>query len=883
MGTDDFNEESGNSGFSDEVKSAVKQEIEREVAKEIAKDVAAEASAGASSGGVAAVLPYILIAVLILIVILAFFSTYDNFSSEIEAGIARLLGDSYATMSREEVNALIQEDIQDAGDLAYWVDNGYMDLTTAFGVLDRADVLSILNYVSDYDAARWQYVDIHHDHCFWEVSELSTTTNNYSYDFESHGVGMIRLGSGDDVYSELFSGSTYEGYCFSVNADGSCSAFMGHTVHRSYVETETNENGLNRFSLRWQPVFVLCVMKAMQDTGQWGASEEIRSDVLAGAENGYDDYFLDDWDIDACCDVFAYRFSYYYDVVTAAVEDGVYDYYYDDMGAYSWVYYDILEDCDAGALELWYPGYTYSVGDRTLLSNNILSEPAYYRTCRVPASAPNIIKNSYETISYRVDTAEYLFNSLDEEAGGVIVGRTVYSTPHAFVDACEAATDGAFDFSMFIAMLDALPGTDDLVPQYRQLYEEWLSTESDLDESLAGELETSGFSALGTVIGEHNPALTGEDVNHIPEMAEEYFYIDTIYSNDMLVNGYLRFTPECFAPLDEPLTDDISYSWIDRAEIDDWLLQVNERWNGNGAFALRDCGDAFEWFNDEYDTDMTAMLAIMVAEGVFCASSQPGNIAYTGCHYNYNFFNFMAASGDEEYYTYLNLLDDERPAVHWDDIRSFFEDNATPEKIEDLIAQYNQETGDSATSLSAVPISYIKDVCIASGYLRVLGNSHGHPLDVYQYVMTERMEDMLFHCGVDSIYELTETDIKNYCLYYCMCDIDRRYVHRGENFERAENQDTYFAMCYQGCIVDEWGFPEYQTREEVLEYTETQGRSPYHLVSHAYCRLSIDRSGYSDEQDITVENHWVINCATYREQIYAILITCCEAQDYDPL
>ena len=218
------------------------------------------------------------------------------------------------------------------------------------------------------------------------------------------------------------------------------------TLSRRDIETTsfTNDYFADPYELRWQTVYALTILRVSGNSSEWGLTEtDDEGNLLTLTrermnEEGVSDYFLRENDILQCIECFRPRFSYYWNPLEDT-QDGT-SFTYDDSRMRAYIEDDQRDNAAIG-------GQT-SLGGRAYV---------YHR----PTVAARLIDLGYRTISFHVET-------IDEEQ--VIVSRTVRETPEEWLADLNLAAGGYFDEERFLFLLKQLPGTEDLVEQYREIF-----------------------------------------------------------------------------------------------------------------------------------------------------------------------------------------------------------------------------------------------------------------------------------------------------------------------------------------------------------------------------------------------------------------------------
>lgn len=191
-------------------------------------------------------------------------------------------------------------------------------------------------------------------------------------------------------------------------------------ISRESVEKEGDEEDLDLFAVRWQPVLVACAMAVQQEYDDWGTKggEDISDKTIE--EANLKNYYLTDAEIDAIIDIFYYNATYYYDAISSSTTKYLFKRMVGTQCAYR------LES---------------SVNGKTRI------------TKRIPCSAPLNISNKFISYDYQYDSS------------GKCTSRDYTMIPEHFFTEMNACIEG-FDMQLYLTMLAELPAADDLYKFY---------------------------------------------------------------------------------------------------------------------------------------------------------------------------------------------------------------------------------------------------------------------------------------------------------------------------------------------------------------------------------------------------------------------------------
>lgn len=343
----------------------------------------------------------ILVVVIIILIIATIFAGYASIVT-----FSQGVGDASEIWDNDSYQA-IEKDVNNAEYIKQLIVDGMVDTTQgAMGMVEFQDLYDILTAVTDRETANTEEITIEYESEIW-----------------------TRVLDGEGEYSNEFGQWDNTGEKETSNK----------TLVRNDLEAEGGNSAYsNSYMLRWQPILVLCIMRAQHEAGNWGYDEWVGEGEL-----DYNDYFLTDEMIDECIAVFDYEFGYYFDFFGQMTHETVKSSYkFDDF-------------------------YSYRI-----LDGRLSDTQGNTALRHVPVSAPAYVRNSYITIHYNLEDAK-------------LETRTLRYTPHKFISKLEAAAGGHFDETEFLMLLSALPGTEDLVEEYRMIFTlaDTYATDDDIPET----------------------------------------------------------------------------------------------------------------------------------------------------------------------------------------------------------------------------------------------------------------------------------------------------------------------------------------------------------------------------------------------------------------
>ncbi len=241
------------------------------------------------------------------------------------------------------------------------------------------------------------------------------------------------------------------------------------------------------YELRWQPVYVLCQMRIANVAKDWGKTgADGKAEALKVEElstDGVGDYFLKEKDILYCIDCFMPKFRYTWNPIEEGLDGTEFSYDDDKLLAY-------LEDDQRNRPEI---GGNTPLGGRAYVFHK-------------PSVAASSIDLGYRKI---------LFNITDQNGTYRITSRTIKETPKEWLEKLNFAAGGYFSESEFLYLLSLLPGTEDLVEEYRKIFasDDGQSEDFTIDGCVGAFLKDE---VRASVIPGANGFTTGLDIQYNP-------------------------------------------------------------------------------------------------------------------------------------------------------------------------------------------------------------------------------------------------------------------------------------------------------------------------------------------------------------------------------
>lgn len=357
------------------------------------------------------------------------------------------------------------------------------------------------------------------------------------------------------------------------------------------IENDQEIAGVNAYQLRWQEVVALCLMASVETNDTWGykysdAPDENGTFSFLGS-SPTDRYFLSDDVIDGIINILRYDFSYYYNPITDTVEY----YEYEDMEKYAY----------------------YPEGQTNIAQPDGLDK-------KVPAIAPSYIGNTYQVITYPLDS----LNTLSS--------RVITYRPHMYVDALSQYIPN-FRFDMYIDILKQLPMCDDIVARYQILEKQYEDTETDTDAEVLYQTTSYEFPSKGVRVGSECISLTPGDYEYIqdentyamfyPGLNESFPYNDYIYiSRSAMEDSVL-------------VSDHLTVEQI-QILINEMYAQARQTDSRHDCTGFLETADGLYRAQEEFGVSVLAILSIVKQEGVLHEDLG---------QYGYNYFNYGCYEG----------------------------------------------------------------------------------------------------------------------------------------------------------------------------------------------------------------------------------------------
>lgn len=381
----------------------------------------------------------------------------------------------------------------------------------------------------------------------------------------------------------------------------------------SDIELATDDLGSGILAMRWQPIYAACAVVGMDNYDNYGSVDDMDLE-----NTNFEGYYVDTKDIDKICELFQMHIDFKYDATKKS--------------KYSFKYFTTKK---AGyKLKI----YNTSDGGRV--------------TERIPANAPDSVHNGFITYSYQ-------YSATGLENTEICSSRYMVVTTSQFMSTMKEI-DPKFDMERFLAILEILPSTDDLVEFYSR--PEWSSNavfdellEPDTKDYFGNLIYSSKCPSIGVIYHQKKKSSgTSVDV----EWGDGDTFGVPIYEFDASggVNPltgksckarmlYVDKEPNCeyelypiykyaLRPFNE--SDGLNHDQLLDIIEDSTDYYVN---SGNSLFDSENIDDTVDTllrFQDECGCSPIALLAIMRAEGAVSGS-------YGKKYYNY--FNIKARDG----------------------------------------------------------------------------------------------------------------------------------------------------------------------------------------------------------------------------------------------
>ena len=411
-----------------------------------------------ATGGVAVgwkVLLIVLIVVLVIVILYFLISAIVRLSRDLRQ----------AQENPVEITGIAESDrtVNNAEYVLRLMEEGYISLeTSAVGAFDDDYARQVLEAVMEEQESRGEHIDVSYEGIPWVLVEDSTGRTLADLRRE-----IRREGNTPPDYYEDSSGETYTN-AFGTWQESTLDPIELHIVlSRRDIETThfTADYFADPYELRWQPVYVLCAMRVSGVAADWGLSETdedgnpMELTVEQMADGGVGDYFLKEEDITECINCFKPNFRYTWNPLEENLDGAEFTYEDERMRAY-------LERDDREA--------PASLGERAYVFH-------------IPSVAASSVDLGYRRI---------VFNIEDNNGRYQITSRTIYETPEEWMVRLNQAAGGYFSEERFLYLLSKLPGTEDMVEEYRTIFASTDSERTDytVDGCVGAFLRSSSIS-----------------------------------------------------------------------------------------------------------------------------------------------------------------------------------------------------------------------------------------------------------------------------------------------------------------------------------------------------------------------------------------------------
>ncbi len=317
------------------------------------------------------------------------------------------------------------------------MEEGYISLETSeVGAFDDDYARQVLEAVAEEQESRGDHINVSYEGIPWILVEDANGRTLADLRRE-----IRERGDTPPDYYEDSSGETYTN-AFGTWQESTLDPIQLHIVlSRRDIETThfTADYFADPYELRWQPVYVLCAMRVSGVAGAWGLSETdedgnpVALSVDRMAEGDVGDYFLKEEDITECINCFKPNFRYTWNPLEEDL-DGA-EFTFDDVRMRAYLERDGRES-------------PTSLGGRAYVYH-------------IPSVAASSVDLGYRRIEFNI-----------EEINGEyqITSRTIYETPEEWLVRLNQAAGGYFSEARFLYLLAKLPGTEDMVEEYRAIF-----------------------------------------------------------------------------------------------------------------------------------------------------------------------------------------------------------------------------------------------------------------------------------------------------------------------------------------------------------------------------------------------------------------------------
>ena len=545
-------------------------------------------------------------------------------------GVYRLKESIYSFFAKKEetyTEEEIAQAVNDAGELLKIMEQDPTVFQDGLLLIDKDTVKRILKHVAAYNA---------------EVTKEESVT--YEYRVEQ---GLLKDLPDMDAFGLLSEKEKEEKASASEAAGGANSvpdnADFQYTVTYPETSISTSRNRIdysgrtmeeNIFYMRWQPIVTLCSLYIQANYNNWGKYNDawenqkkgnIADDVLE-KEWEETNYYLDDEQIDAVIDLFAYSYEYISD-------------YTNDTWRNLWGLVNgkiSFQDFDHGK-----SAYKVNIPEVSIdAQTGVITRITQY----VPVIAPKSIRNCYIDYTYHYTVLE--------NGNQMLTQRTVTISPVSLVEQMKKLVPH-FTENLFLENLKLLPASEDLVTYYK---------ETIFRKAAAGELinENTSDAGICSVIGAivSKKDVTGAGGNGIINGVEGSGYIYLYPSDGWNGNDiYLRPAPWILVENTDyglyeitgaALTSLITTDNASKEQILSFLKTFSFDRDGKtrqncplfaSEQAMNDLADCLVKFQENTGASISGMFGILLQEG--------GPRSSTLGKENWNFFSYTAGSSWE--------------------------------------------------------------------------------------------------------------------------------------------------------------------------------------------------------------------------------------------
>lgn len=356
----------------------------------------------------------------------------------------------------------------------------------------------------------------------------------------------------------------------------------------------------DRFHVYWQLLVAILESTSGQGYDKWGdTGDESKADFDDPGYTDMDGYYLSDETIKEVVDSMCYDFKFWYNGAERNTES----------------YYE-YEDMEKIA---------YRLDLKEMTENPQVGDEAHIR--KIPETAPNVISNIYETVTYNYEPVTDGYGSY------ICVGRKVTIDAIAFVEMMESLVD-VFDWDEFTEIVAHFPEPDGalaVVEQLRMVHEWQLETGEPYFVVAENEYCISVGCRLGVKLGQKldDDKPTGWE----PGTGENY--IDGDFTFVWIDGGWYAISEGALADL--TVSDDLSVEQIETL-LNYFATRYGNPKNGD----LRDAAQGLYNWQESGGGSITGYLAIWITEGAL--TTKIGRE-------HWNFGNYTAAAGEPYFYS----------------------------------------------------------------------------------------------------------------------------------------------------------------------------------------------------------------------------------------